>query len=224
MILGKTLKQSEIIMQNGMPFGGKSMVLGENFGQVLHMLYEERGDTAPRHPPCSRSSVPYILSRIQCTVLHAHPLQHNVSLTLFDLRLRNLGFTKQNENAIVERSIGRVMLGVARLTQVRAGRRSSTLRQQSKIRDATAYAKLSKIRGAGLHGTSNAQQEDHRPDDQTSSRIPLKKGTMLSVSLERTEPIGQPWLARGTNGRIAGARSIYPKTNGSQGNQSDLAR
>ncbi|KIH65781.1 hypothetical protein ANCDUO_03893 [Ancylostoma duodenale] len=83
------------------------------------------------------------------------------------------------------------MLGITRLTQVRAGIRSSTLRQQSKIRDAAAYAKLSKIR----------------------------IDTMLSVSLERTESTGQLWLARGTNGRIAGARSICPKINGCQGDQ-----
>ncbi|KIH46862.1 hypothetical protein ANCDUO_23082 [Ancylostoma duodenale] len=38
---------------------------------------------------------------------------------------------------------------MTRLTQMRAGIRSSTLRQQSKIRDAAAYAKLNKIRWAG---------------------------------------------------------------------------
>ncbi|KIH44527.1 hypothetical protein ANCDUO_25447 [Ancylostoma duodenale] len=43
------------------------------------------------------------------------------------------------------------MLGlrVPAFTQVRAGKRSSALRQQSKIRDAAAYAKFSKIRWAG---------------------------------------------------------------------------
>ncbi|KIH47422.1 hypothetical protein ANCDUO_22517 [Ancylostoma duodenale] len=41
------------------------------------------------------------------------------------------------------------MLGITRLTQVRARVRSSTLRKQSKIREAAAYAKLSKIRWAG---------------------------------------------------------------------------
>ncbi|KIH60267.1 hypothetical protein ANCDUO_09489 [Ancylostoma duodenale] len=41
------------------------------------------------------------------------------------------------------------MLGITRLTQVRAGIGSSTLRKQSKIRDAAAYAKLSKIRCSG---------------------------------------------------------------------------
>ncbi|KIH51356.1 hypothetical protein ANCDUO_18559, partial [Ancylostoma duodenale] len=38
------------------------------------------------------------------------------------------------------------MLGITRLTQVRAEIQGSTLRQQSKIRDAAAYAKFSKIR------------------------------------------------------------------------------
>ncbi|KIH59543.1 hypothetical protein ANCDUO_10219 [Ancylostoma duodenale] len=38
---------------------------------------------------------------------------------------------------------------MTRLTQVRAGIRSSTLREQSNIRDAAAYANLSKIRWAG---------------------------------------------------------------------------
>ncbi|EYC46115.1 hypothetical protein Y032_0407g910 [Ancylostoma ceylanicum] len=58
---------------------------------------------------------------------------------------------KQDENAVsvIKHSIERVMLGMTRLTQVRAGIRSSTLRQQSKIRDATVYAKSSNIRWAG---------------------------------------------------------------------------
>ncbi|KIH63638.1 hypothetical protein ANCDUO_06060 [Ancylostoma duodenale] len=41
------------------------------------------------------------------------------------------------------------MLRITHLTQVRAGIRSSTLRQQTKTRDAAAYAKLSNIRWAG---------------------------------------------------------------------------
>ncbi|VDP59982.1 unnamed protein product [Heligmosomoides polygyrus] len=41
------------------------------------------------------------------------------------------------------------MLGVTRLTQVREGLRSSELRRRSKIRDAVAWAKSSKIRWAG---------------------------------------------------------------------------
>ncbi|KAK6760643.1 hypothetical protein RB195_021921 [Necator americanus] len=41
------------------------------------------------------------------------------------------------------------MLGVSRFTQVRDGIRSPLPRQRSKIRDAAAYAKESKIRWAG---------------------------------------------------------------------------
>ncbi|KIH58107.1 hypothetical protein ANCDUO_11693 [Ancylostoma duodenale] len=78
------------------------------------------------------------------------------------------------------------MLGITRLTHVRAGIRSSTLRQQSKITDATAHTKLSKIRSTGqepsatgLHGTSSAQQEDHHRDGQASSRSPSTERTTL---------------------------------------------
>ncbi|EYB86039.1 hypothetical protein Y032_0286g1391 [Ancylostoma ceylanicum] len=38
----------------------------------------------------------------------------------------------------------------------------------------------------------------------------------LFVSLERTERIGPPWHVKETNGRIAGARSVYPTISGSQ--------
>ncbi|EYC15639.1 hypothetical protein Y032_0036g3266 [Ancylostoma ceylanicum] len=46
-------------------------------------------------------------------------------------------------------TIEMVMLGVTRLTQMKAGVRISTLRQQSKIRDAAVHDKVSKIRWAG---------------------------------------------------------------------------
>ncbi|KAK6736137.1 hypothetical protein RB195_019048 [Necator americanus] len=60
-------------------------------------------------------------------------------------------FRNQEENAVsvIKRAIERVMLGVSRFTQVRDGIRSSLLRQRSKIRDAAAFAKESKIRWAG---------------------------------------------------------------------------
>ncbi|KIH65197.1 hypothetical protein ANCDUO_04481 [Ancylostoma duodenale] len=124
------------------------------------------------------------------------------------------------------------MLGIIRLTQVRAGIRSSTLREQSKIRDAATYAKLSKIRWAGHMMRLNDHRwtravSDWTPRDvkrttgRPSTRSPSRKDIMLSVSLERTESTGQLWLARGTNGRIAGARLVHPKINGSQGDQDD---
>ncbi|EYB81883.1 hypothetical protein Y032_0372g156 [Ancylostoma ceylanicum] len=56
---------------------------------------------------------------------------------------------EQDENAVsaIERSIERVMLGVTRLTQVKAGIRSSTLRQQSK----TLPCMPSSVRSGGPH-------------------------------------------------------------------------
>ncbi|WKY07725.1 hypothetical protein Q1695_007305 [Nippostrongylus brasiliensis] len=58
---------------------------------------------------------------------------------------------KQDGHAIcvAQGSIERRMLGVTRFVQARDGIRSSELRRQSKIRDAVAWAKLSKIRWAG---------------------------------------------------------------------------
>ncbi|KAK6734821.1 hypothetical protein RB195_018170 [Necator americanus] len=56
---------------------------------------------------------------------------------------------KENAVSVIERAIERVMLGVSRFTQMRGGIRSSLLRQRSKIRDAAALAKESKIRRAG---------------------------------------------------------------------------
>ncbi|KIH68703.1 hypothetical protein ANCDUO_00959 [Ancylostoma duodenale] len=109
-------------------------------------------------------------------------------------------------------------------------------------RDAAGYAKLSNIRWAGevmrlndnrwtravsdgLYGTLSAQLEGHRLDGQTSSRSTSREDTMLFVPLELTESIERLWHLRGTNGGIAGTRSVYPKIDGSQGDQeSDAAR
>ncbi|KIH63222.1 hypothetical protein ANCDUO_06477 [Ancylostoma duodenale] len=62
------------------------------------------------------------------------------------------------------------MLGITRLTQVSAGIRSCTLREQSNIRDAAAYAKLSKIRWAGHVMRLN----DHRWTRAVSDWTPRK--------------------------------------------------
>ncbi|KAK6735039.1 hypothetical protein RB195_018315 [Necator americanus] len=78
------------------------------------------------------------------------PLQQTV-LPALTYASETWAFRKQEENAVsvIERAIERVMLGVSRFTQVRDGIRSSLLRQRSKIRDAAAFAKESKIRWAG---------------------------------------------------------------------------
>ncbi|EYC05066.1 hypothetical protein Y032_0084g1760 [Ancylostoma ceylanicum] len=85
---------------------------------------------------------------------------------------------KQDENAVsvIERSIERVMLGLTRLTQVTAGIRSSTLRQQSKIRDAAVYAKSSKIRLAGHVMRPNAYRWTRAISDWTPRHVKRTKG------------------------------------------------
>ncbi|KIH45584.1 hypothetical protein ANCDUO_24375 [Ancylostoma duodenale] len=91
--------------------------------------------------------------------------------------------------------------GLTQLTQVRAGIRSSILRQQSKIRDTAAYAKLNKIRtrvgqqpsATELHGTLSARQEDHQPDGQTSLRISSR---IDALRVPRTDTIHWTTLAR----------------------------
>ncbi|EYC28908.1 hypothetical protein Y032_0007g3492 [Ancylostoma ceylanicum] len=74
-----------------------------------------------------------------------------ISIRSICVSLSRESINKQDRNgvSVIERSIERMMLGVTRLAQLRVGIRSSTLRQQPKIRDAAAYAKLSKIRWAG---------------------------------------------------------------------------
>ncbi len=80
---------------------------------------------------------------------------------------------KQEEHtvSVIERSIERVMLGVSRLAQARGHIRSSTLRQRSKIWDASAYAKRNKIRWAGHVMRFN----DHRWTRAVSDWVPLDK-------------------------------------------------
>ncbi|KIH60606.1 hypothetical protein ANCDUO_09132 [Ancylostoma duodenale] len=102
------------------------------------------------------------------------------------------------------------------------------LRQQSKFRDAAAYAKLGKIRWAGhmmrLNDNRwtkavsdltprNVKRTTGRPptDGQTSSRSPSKNDILLFVSLERTKSIRLLWHVRLTNER---ARSAHPKIKG----------
>ncbi|WKX96947.1 hypothetical protein Q1695_012975 [Nippostrongylus brasiliensis] len=82
--------------------------------------------------------------------LRAH-LDDSTVLPALTYASESWALRKQDEHAIcvAQRSIERRMLGVTRFIQARDGIRSSELRRQSKIRDAVAWAKLSKIRWAG---------------------------------------------------------------------------
>ncbi|EYC23341.1 hypothetical protein Y032_0015g2602 [Ancylostoma ceylanicum] len=87
-------------------------------------------------------SIEDAVKKTKNTIIRAH-LFNTTVLPALTYASETWALRKQDENAasVIERSI--------RLTQVRAEMRSSTLRPQSKIRDAAVYAKLSKIRWAG---------------------------------------------------------------------------
>ncbi|EYB84686.1 hypothetical protein Y032_0311g2124 [Ancylostoma ceylanicum] len=126
------------------------------------------------------------------------------------------------------------MLGLTRLTQVRAGIRSSTLRQQSKIRDAAVYAKLSKIRWAG----HVMRQNDHRwtravsdwtPRNvkRTTGRPPTRWSDFFTESFkERYDALRVSRTDRTHWTTLARERDKWkdwwrPTINGSQGDQGD---
>ncbi|EYB89120.1 hypothetical protein Y032_0236g3238 [Ancylostoma ceylanicum] len=94
-------------------------------------------------------SIEDVVKKTKNTRLRGH-LFNTTVLPALTYASETWALRKQDESAVsvIERFIERVMLGMTRLTQVRAGIRSSTLRQQSKIRDAAVYAKLSNIRCA----------------------------------------------------------------------------
>ncbi|EYC44434.1 hypothetical protein Y032_0461g1875 [Ancylostoma ceylanicum] len=81
-------------------------------------------------------SIKDVVKKTKNTRLRAHLFDIMV-LPALTYASETWALRKQDENAVsaVERSIERVMLGLTCLTQVRVGKRSSTLPQQSKIRD-----------------------------------------------------------------------------------------
>ncbi|VDO94271.1 unnamed protein product [Heligmosomoides polygyrus] len=95
-------------------------------------------------------SVEEVAKKTKNVRLRAHLFDSTV-LPALTYASKTWAIRKQDEHAIsvAQRGIERTILGVTRLTQVREGFRSSELRRRSKIRDAVAWAKLSKIRWAG---------------------------------------------------------------------------
>ncbi|KAK6760995.1 hypothetical protein RB195_022171 [Necator americanus] len=95
-------------------------------------------------------SIGDVVKRKKNIRLRTHLINTTV-LPAFTYASETWTFRKQEENAtsVIERGIKRVKRRVTRFTQVKEGIRSSLLRHQSKIGDATAYAKESKIRWAG---------------------------------------------------------------------------
>ncbi|KAK6763912.1 hypothetical protein RB195_024316 [Necator americanus] len=94
-------------------------------------------------------SIEDVVKRTKYIRLRAH-LFNTTVLPALTYASETWAFRKEkNVISIIERGIERVMLGVTRFTKVKEEIRSSLLSQESKIRDAAAYAKERKIRWAG---------------------------------------------------------------------------
>ncbi|VDO72926.1 unnamed protein product [Heligmosomoides polygyrus] len=100
-------------------------------------------------------SVEEVVKKTKNVRLRAHLFDSTV-LPALTYASESWAIRKQDEHAIsvAQRGIERTMLGVTRLTQVREGLRSSELRRRSKVRDAVAWAKSSKIKTGHFTDTS----------------------------------------------------------------------
>ncbi|KAK6762505.1 hypothetical protein RB195_023290 [Necator americanus] len=123
-------------------------------GQELNMMNDLTPKLGRRRRVAwgAYKSIEDVVKKTRNTRLRAH-LFNTTVLPALIYASETWAFRKQEENAVsvIERATERVMLGVSRFTQVRDGIRSSLLRQRSKIRDAAAFAKESKIRWAAGH-------------------------------------------------------------------------
>ncbi|KAK6740233.1 hypothetical protein RB195_008606 [Necator americanus] len=209
--------QKTMFMRNGWVSDAPFTLNGTNISECTSYVYLGRelnmmNDLTPELGRRRRAawgaykSIEDVVKKTRNTRLRAH-LFNTTVLPALTYASETWAFRKQEENAVsvIERAIERVMLGVSRFTQVRDGIRSSLLRQRSKIRDAAAFAKESKIRWAGHVMRFN------------DNRWTRAKNMMLFVSHAKGGTTGLLWHAIGTNGRITGARSTSSKINGSQG-------
>ncbi|KAK6763162.1 hypothetical protein RB195_023756 [Necator americanus] len=208
-------------------------------GRELNMMNDLTPELGRRRRAAwgAYKSIEDVVKKTRITWLRAH-LFNTTVLPALTYASQTWAFRKQEENAVgvIERAIERVMLRVSRFEQVRDGIRSSLLHQRSKIRDAAAFAKESKIRWVGHVMRFNDNRwtravSDWVPRDikRTTGRPPtrwsdfftksFKKSVMLFVSHAKGGTTGLLWHASGANGRITGARSTSLKINGSQGDQ-----
>ncbi|KAK6732299.1 hypothetical protein RB195_016592 [Necator americanus] len=150
--------QKTMFMRNGWVSDAPFTLNGTNISECTSFVYLGRelnmmNDLTPELGRRRRAawgaykSIEDVVKKTRNTRLRAH-LFNTTVLPALTYASETWAFRKQEENAVgvIERAIERVMLGVSRFTQVRDGIQSSLLRQRSKIRDAAAFAKQSKIR------------------------------------------------------------------------------
>ncbi|KAK6731160.1 hypothetical protein RB195_007555 [Necator americanus] len=152
------LLQKTMFMRNGWVSDAPFALNGSNISECTSYVYlgRELNDLTPELGRKRRAawgaykSIEDVVKKTRNTPLRAHLFNTTVPSVL-TYASETWAFRKQEEKAVsvIECAIERVMLGVSRFTQVRDGIRSSLLRQRSKIRDAAALAKESKMRWAG---------------------------------------------------------------------------
>ncbi|VDO78414.1 unnamed protein product [Heligmosomoides polygyrus] len=147
-----------MFMRNGWVSDAPFSLSGTNISECSSYVYLGRevnmaNDLAPELSRRKKAawgafkSVEEVAKKTKNVRLRAH-LFDSTALPALTYASETWAIRKQDEHAIsvAQRGIERTMLGVTRL---REGLRSSELRRRSKIRDAVAWAKLSKIRWAG---------------------------------------------------------------------------
>ncbi|KAK6762162.1 hypothetical protein RB195_023032 [Necator americanus] len=152
--------QKTMFMRNGWASDAPFTLNGTNIsectsyvylGRELNMMNDLTSELGRRRRAAwgAYKSIEDVVKKTRNTPLRTH-LFNTTVLPVLTYASETWAFRKQEENAVsvIERAIRILMLGVSRFTQVRDGIRSSLLRQRSKIRDAAAFAKESKIRWA----------------------------------------------------------------------------
>ncbi|WKX93379.1 hypothetical protein Q1695_010991 [Nippostrongylus brasiliensis] len=150
-----------MFMRNEYVFDAQFPLNGTNISECFSYVYLGRDVNTANHlsPELvmekraawdAFKSVEEVVRKTKNARLRAHLFDSTV-LPALTYASESWALRKQDEHAtcVAQRSIERRMLGVTRFIQARDGIRSSELRRQSKIRDAVAWAKLSKIRWAG---------------------------------------------------------------------------
>ncbi|VDP29720.1 unnamed protein product [Heligmosomoides polygyrus] len=236
-----------IFMSNGQVSDAPFSLNGANISECSSYVYLGRevnmaNDLAPELSRRKRAawrafkSVEEVAKKTKNVRLRAHLFDSTV-LPALTYASETWAIRTQDEHAIsvAQRVIERTMLGVTRFTQVREGLRCSELRRRSKIRDAVAWAKLSKIVWAGhvmrfadTHCTRVVTDWIPRDVKRTPGRPPTRWSNFIVkalndrydvMSLERGGFIGALWHATGTNGDPAGARSSKSTINGTTGDR-----
>ncbi|WKX96571.1 hypothetical protein Q1695_012754 [Nippostrongylus brasiliensis] len=164
-----------MFMRNGYVSDAPFSLNGTNISECSSYVYLGRevnmtNDLSPELGRRKRASwgafksVEEVVRRTKNARLRAHLFDSTV-LPALTYASESWALRKQDEHAIcvAQRSIERRMLGVTRFIQARDGIRSSELRRQPKIRDAVAWAKLSKIRSLTFALVGLLRQISERP-------------------------------------------------------------